>query len=82
MELYAKSGPRRMNKLPLTAVIVTDEGAGVVMVLLLNGTIDGTGLIRTSGAEVLKVGDPISDDWVVIDIGVAVIRTFLDTLQA
>ena len=71
-----------MNKFPFTAVIVTAEGAGVVMVLLVKGTIDGTGLIRTSGVEVLKVGDPTSDDWVVINTGVAVIGTFLDTLQA
>ena len=82
MGLYAKSGPRRMNKLPFTAVIMTDEGAGAVMVLLVKGTIDGTGLIRTLGVEVLKVGDPTSDGWVVIDKGVAVIGTFLDTLQA
>ena len=82
MGLYARSGPRRMNKLPFTAVIVTAEGAGVVMVLLVKGAIGETGLIRTSGVEVLKVGDPTSDDWVVINTGVAVIGTFLDTLQA
>ena len=82
MGLYARSGPLRINKLPFTAVIVTDEGAGVVMVPLVKGAIDGTGLIRSWDVEVLKVGDPPKDDWGVIDMGVEIIGTFLDTVQA
>ena len=52
-----------MNKLPFTAVIVTDEGVGDnTRVLLIIGERDGTGLIGISEVEILCVGESTRED--------------------
>jgi len=51
-----------MNKLPFTAVIVTDEGVGDNTALLIIGKRDGTKLSGIPEVEILCVGESTGED--------------------